>query len=130
MASPATNLTDAAAAIRALEVDFERHATARDAGKLVEAFYSDNATLLPPNAPQVNGRAAIHEFWQAFLAADPTGISLETGDVAASGDLAYGTGKYGFSVGGVRQEGKYLVVYLRQADGSYKAVADMFSPNA
>ena len=97
---------------------------------MTEALYADDATLLPPNAPAVHGKPAIQEFWQAFLAAGVSDVILETGDVRASGDLAYGIGKYGFTAGGARQEGKYLVVYQQQADGSYKAIADMFNANA
>ena len=129
MATTTPGLSDAARAIRALEAEFERHANARDAAALTDAFYTDDARLLPPNAPQVNGKAAIRDFWKAFLAAGPTDVKLETGEVAQSGDLAYGIGQYGFTVAGARQQGKYLVVYRKQADGGYRAVADMFSPN-
>jgi uncharacterized protein (TIGR02246 family) len=129
MASTTTGLSDATRAIRALEAEFQRHANALDAAAMTDAFYSDDARLLPPNAAQVNGKAAIRDFWKAFLAARPTDVTLETGEVAQSGDLAYGIGKYSFTASGARQQGKYLVVYRKQADGGYRAVADMFSPN-
>lgn len=127
-ATPGPN--DAARAIRALEAEFQRLANANDAAAMTEVFYSDDATLLPPNAPQQNGKAAIREFWKAFLAQGVTGVTLETGSVSSSGDLAYGVGKYGFTAGGAKQVGKYVVVYQRQANGSYRAVADAFNSNA
>ena len=127
-ATPAPN--DAARAIRALEAEFQRHANANDAAALTEAFYNDDAQLLPPNAPQVNGKSAIRDFWKAFLAAGVSDVVLDTGNVSSSGDLAYGVGIYGFTAAGTRQSGKYVVVYRRQSNGSYRAVADAFSSNA
>ena len=127
-ATPGPN--DAVRAIRALEAEFQRHANAGDAAALTEAFYTGDASLLPPNAPQANGKAAIRDFWKAFLAAGVSDVVLETGSVTSSGDLAYGTGKYGFTAAGARQSGKYLVVYRRQSNGSYRAVADAFSSNS
>ena len=129
MSTPTTGLSEAARAIRALEAEFQRLANANDAAGIAEAFFADDACLQPPNTPQVNGKAAIREFWKAFLAAGLSNVTLETGDVYASGDLAYNTGKYGYTAGGERHEGKYLVVHRRQADGSYKAVADTFTSN-
>jgi len=130
MSTPTQGISGAAQAVRQLEAEFQRHANANDAAAITEAFYAENAVLQPPNAPQVNGKAAIRDFWKAFLAQGVTDVVLETGNVSSSGDLAYGAGKYGYTAGGARQTGKYLVVYQRQANGSYRAVADAFSSNA
>lgn len=127
-ATPGPN--DAARAVRTLEAEFQRLANANDGAGLAEAFYTEDAQLLPPNAPQVNGKAAIRDFWKAFLAQGVSDVVLETGNVISSGDLAYGVGKYGYTASGVRQNGKYVVVYRRQANGSYRAVADSFNSNA
>jgi ketosteroid isomerase-like protein len=127
-ATPAPN--DAVSAIRALEAEFQRHANANDAAALTEAFYTDDAQLLPPNAPQVNGKPAIRDFWKAFLAVGVSDVVLETGNASSSGDLAYGVGKYGFTAAGARHSGKYVVVYRRQSNGSYRAVADACNSNA
>ena len=127
-ATPGPN--DAARAIRALEAEFQSHANANDAAALTEAFYTNDAVLLPPNAPQQNGKAAIRDFWKAFLANGISDVILETASVYSSGDLAYGVGKYGYTAAGTRQTGKYVVVYQRQSNGSYRAVADAFNSNA
>jgi len=130
MSTAAPGLNDATRAVRALEADFQRHANAGDANALSEGFYTEDAVLLPPNAPQQNGRAAIRDFWKAFLATGISEVVLETGEVTSSGDLAYGVGQYGYAAGGARQTGKYIVVYCRQSNGSYRAVADSFGSNA
>ena len=130
MSTATAGPNDAVRAIRALEAEFQSHANAGDAAALTEAFYADDAQLLPPNTPQVNGKTAIRDFWKAFLAAGVSDVVLETDNVFSSGDLAYGVGKYGYTASGARQVGKYVVVYRRQSNGSYRAIADAFNSNA
>lgn len=124
-------LTDAdIAANRALSQSFVGRMLARDwdgAGKL----YADSATLLPPNAPAVTGRAAI----TAFMAAFPpiTGFTISDETITGAGDLAYVTGRYRLTLGlpgSPVDSGKFLDVRRKQKDGSWLYVADMFSSNA
>ena len=131
MSTAAGTLGDATRAILALDAEFERLANAGKVDALVEAFYAEDARLLPPHAPQVNGKSALREFWQTFIATtNPSNIKLQTEDVSSSGDLAYGVGKYSFTVSGSQQIGKYVVVYRRERDGGYKAIVDSFSPDS
>ena len=129
MSTATPGLNDAVSAIRALEAEFQRNANAGDAAALTEAFYADDAQLLPPNAQQVNGKSAIRDFWKAFLAVGVSEVVLES-NVSSSGDLAYSVGKYGLTASGARQQGKYLAVFRKQSNGSYRAVADAFNSNA
>jgi ketosteroid isomerase-like protein len=130
MSATTYTMQDTAAAIRALEGEFERHAIAGDAAALTESYCAEDCQLLPPNTPVVKGKAAIREFWTGFIAAGCTDVELITGDVSASGELAYSVGSYGYTANGARHAGKYLVVYQRQSDGGYKAIADSFSDNS
>jgi uncharacterized protein (TIGR02246 family) len=130
----ATEQADAHAALRGLDEAFVRDANRKDAAALVAGFYAEDAVLLPPNAPMLTGVDAIREFWQTVLDAGVADVTLETTRVGASGDLAYGIGRYTLTAplaGGGRAEdgGKYLVVFRRQADGTWKAIADMFGSN-
>jgi len=122
------------AAIRAMDADFVRAALARDAATLVEDFYADDATLLPPDHPAVTGKEAIRAYWEAVLASGLQSLTLDTTHVEVSGNLAYGTGRFSTVVeppGAPRAErtGKYLVVYRRIDYARWRAVADMFSGN-
>src|SRR3954447_26551538 len=124
----------AKSAWRSLDEAFVRHATNKDAAALVSAFYAADAQLLPPNAPVIRGAEAIRQFWQGVLDAGGADVTLDTTLVDMSGELAYGIGQYSFTLpsasgGRTRDEGKYLVVYRRQSDGSWKVSADMFSSN-
>jgi uncharacterized protein (TIGR02246 family) len=130
MSTATPGLNDAFSAIRALEAEFQRNANASDAAALTEAFYADDAQLLPPNAQKVYGKTAIRDFWKVFFAVGVSDVVLETGNVYSSGDLAYSVGRYGFTASGARQAGKYLAVFRKQFNGSYRAVADAFNSNA
>ena len=124
----ATGQPDAASAIRALSDAFVRHFNAADADQLVQAFYAEEARLLPPNHPMIAGRSQIREALQGFLAAGLGGLTIETYEleIAGSGDLAYGLGTFSLARP-APDRGKFVEIYRRQADGSWKCVADMFS---
>jgi ketosteroid isomerase-like protein len=52
--------------------------------------------------------------------------------IEVSGDFAYAIGRHQLTIktasgAEIRDEGKYLVVYRRQQDGKWRAVADMFN---
>jgi ketosteroid isomerase-like protein len=130
MSSAASGGTSAAQEIRALEAAFMKLANEKDAAALTELFYAEDAQLLPPGSPLVQGKAAIRAFWTAFMQIAGNDVTLETHTSGAAGDLVYGVGRYGGTMGGVRQTGKYVVVYKRQADGGLKAIADVFNADA
>ena len=128
----AAGQSDAERALRELDQAFVRHANSKDAAGLVEAFYSQDAALLPPDSPVIRGTDQIRSFWQGLLDAGGADVTLETTQIESSGELAYGIGRYTFTMPSPsgersRQSGKYLVVFRRKSDGSWKAIADMFS---
>ena len=122
----------AADAIRRLDAEFMKAASAKDSTALVKAFYAPDAVLLPPNRPIAEGRDNIRVFLQGLMDSGFTGIKLETTTIASAGDLAYGRGRYTLSMwppggGPVQDVGKYIVVFRRQANGAWRAVADIFN---
>lgn len=130
MATSVTGFEESARAIRAMDVEFMHNVKGGDAAMIVNAFYAEDARVLPPNNPIVSGKAAILELWNGLMAAGLSDLKLDTTHIDVSGDLAYGVGNYVITMGGKQDNGKYVVVYRRQRDGSWKAVADMFSSNS
>jgi len=129
-----TAQADLATTIRALDDEFMRHAATKDVNRLVDAFYAENAVVLPPNQPPVVGKAQIRAFVQGMIDGGLTEIQLDSTDVSGSGDLAYSVGKYRLALRPagsdlVEDKGKYVVVYRRQTDGSWRAIADIFNTN-
>ena len=133
MATGATGIREVAAIIRAMDAQFMNNVKARNVDALVNGFYAEDARLLPPNQPPVEGKAAISQLWGAFLPILEE-LTLDTTFVDVSGDLAYGTGTFHMKTTPgapmpAEDRGKYVVIYRRQSDGGWKAVVDMFSSN-
>lgn len=119
--------------IRNLDAQWAKTAATRDLDATV-AYYSDDAVLLPPNEPIVAGKQAIRAAWASLLSPGMVSLSWQatTVDVSKSGDLAYLVGTYSMSVKDAKgktapDRGKIIEVFRKQADGTWKTVADMYS---
>lgn len=129
-AAPA-GLTDAdRAVIDSMASAFTKGAIAADYAGLVKMYYADDAVLLPPNMPAATGHAAIEAVFHTFPPI--TAFTIRTEEAVGVGDLAYVRGRYSmvFSPPGMAampDSGKYLEIWRKQADGSWKSSRDMFS---
>jgi ketosteroid isomerase-like protein len=117
--------------LRSLNEAFSAAVAGNDLDALV-AFHTDDARVLPPAAPAVEGLAQIRAFTLGGLAEGPQTIDFETGQVLEDGRLVVDVGTYVKRVardGGppVEDRGKYVAVYERQGDGALKLAVDMFS---
>ncbi len=124
------------AAIRAIDVEWARAATAGEAEALT-ALYAPDATVLPPMSVLLQGEAA-KKYWADF-AKDFSGTSeLTATAIEGRGDLAVVVGEYRSTPAPKKagakalpaEEGKYLEVLEKQADGSWKIKYDIWNANA
>ena len=120
------------ATIRELDAQWSKTAGTHDLDATV-AFYSDDAVLLPPNAPVATTKPAIRAVW-ADLASPNASISWQVNrvEVAKSGDLAYSTGTYDFATKDpqgklITDKGKFMEVWKKQPNDKWKAVADTYN---
>jgi uncharacterized protein (TIGR02246 family) len=114
-----------------MDEEFVRNALAKDADKLVSAFYAADAQFFATHVPPLSGHVAIAAFFRGLVAGLQK-VSLKTTRVENSGDLAYGTGVYEMTLAGpdgktTEDRGKYVVVYKKQPDGAWRAVANIFN---
>jgi len=139
----ATAVTDTREAdtreIRALENDWLKGATERNADKVL-AYYADDAVLLWPDASTVSGKAAIAAVIKDMLQ-DPNlaysiNLAEESMEIAKSGDLAYTRG-FGTitmtdpkSKKAVAAKGKYVMIFKKQSDGHWKGIIDTYNLDA
>jgi uncharacterized protein (TIGR02246 family) len=126
---------EAEAAIRAATVEWSKASQARDVDKAV-SVYADDALEFNDKGPIAEGKENIRKTWQEDLALPGPGLTFATTkvDVAHSGDMAWEQGTYDFATadktGKVTDvKGKYVVIWKKQFDGSWKVVADIDNTN-
>lgn len=129
---PDTRAADAAA-IRAAVVEWSKAFENKDADKFV-SFYAEGASIFPPGGPKATGKEAIHDVIAGLMSAPGFNGSFaaDTVEVARSGDLAYDSGTYQLTMNDAKgkpitETGKYVDVWQKQADGSWKVIADIFN---
>lgn len=123
-------------ALAALDDQWSKAAASRDTARIA-SFYSEDAVIYPPGSPPVTGRAAAQEVW-GLLVADPAfslSWSATHAEVAACGDLGFTSGPYQATLTGpggakILERGKFLCVWRRQSDGTWKAAHDMWNADA
>jgi uncharacterized protein (TIGR02246 family) len=127
---PDTRAADEAA-IRAAVKEWSAAAEAKDAEKFA-SFFADDAVLMMGGTAPVSGHAAIEQMAEEMMK-DPNfalSFAAESVVVARSGDLAYETGTWSMTMSDAKkkpatEQGSYVVVWQKQADGVWKAVRDV-----
>ena len=120
------------AAIRAVPEAFAQAVLAGDWGT-VAAGYAEDAVLMPPNGPAVEGRAAIRAWWEASSTPNMTQFTLPPTEIDGHGDLAYVRGTYAMTIvpegapEPFQGSGKYVVILQKQSDGSWLVVVDIWN---
>ena len=132
-ADPALGTADATALRAALAAYFDA-ANAGDAARWA-SLYTEDAVMMPPNSPVVEGRGAL-ESWLAILPVKITNAEGTALEVEGAGSVAYIRGTYSMSLQipsvpeSVPQQGKLLQIYARQPDGSWLLARDIWNANA
>jgi len=119
------------AAIRAASAEWSKSAQARDLDKSV-SYYAEDAVDFIDKGALVKGKNSIRLAWKDILAPTAPTLSFATTfvEVARSADLAYEYGTYDLVTEVKKgkpndEKGKYVTVWKKQPDGSWKVVADI-----
>jgi len=125
---------DPAAVRSAIEEANSRFSQAYNQGdtSTLASLYDADAVILPPNAPESRGNEQIAgSFAQEIEQMQPSELRLNTQEVEVAGDFAFEMGAYTARIGALNtvDEGKYLVVWKKQADGSWKLYRDIWNSN-
>jgi len=130
---PEDQSASAAQAVRAADLAWAQAFSRRDVVAYL-AFVDSTASIQQPNAPTVTGTAAIRALVESFYRLpnlkgtwQPTRV-----EGSRSGDLAYSSGTYQLSFTdpsgkAVTERGKYVAIWRKQADGSWKMVLESFN---
>lgn len=99
--------------------------------KTLVSFYDDEAVIAPPRRSFISGRNGLTRFWTtkpgiAVVAHKTTPI-----DIVVVGDIAYDWGYYEGAMGPEGSpepfSGKYLIVWRKDDDGSWRMTVDMWN---
>jgi uncharacterized protein (TIGR02246 family) len=120
--------------IRTMDADWSHAANLGDVETSI-SFYADDGFMLEPNAPIASGKEAFRKSWTA-LVTGPGFVSITFAPkkvtVAQAGDMAWDLGIYQLTTkdktGKTSTEaGKYIEIWQKQVDGSWKASVDIYN---
>jgi uncharacterized protein (TIGR02246 family) len=132
-AAPVSGTPEVAAATKAIEAANARFVAAlkKGDGAAAAANYTDDAIVMMPGEPAWKGRAAILKGLQDFVGMfKVTAAEMRSSQVMVGGDLAVETGTMEWTLqpksgAAIKDKGKYLTVWKKQADGGWKIVRDI-----
>ncbi len=98
-----------------------------------ESVFAEDALVMPPNEPAIQGRKAIQEWGSALTVTDFTESSIV---VAGRSGVAYVRGEYSITFlhgqmdKPVTEDGKFLEVWEEQADARWLLVVDIWNTDS
>jgi ketosteroid isomerase-like protein len=131
MGTALAGIDDNAKVLAKLDDDWSKAAATKDAAKIA-AFYADDALAYPPGEGLAKGRAAAQRVWAAYFVNATFAISWSTDHASIDGNLGYTAGTFEDSYKDpsgklVKETGKYVCVWRKQKDGSWKAIHDIWN---
>jgi uncharacterized protein (TIGR02246 family) len=115
-------------AIHAADTAWLNGLAAKDTTRVMKLYANDALTLLP-GSPLLAGKDETRKSWATQMAASGFAMTFRPIKTVSAGDMAYEVGDYQFNgrtKGGqtMNSKGKYVVVWARQPDGSWKVLVD------
>jgi len=119
-------------ALKDIEIQWNQDYASKDLDKIV-AHYADDAVLMAPGSPVSSGKDAIQTALKQMISDPALALKFEASrvDVAKSGDVAFTQGSYTMDATDpqskqvIHDHGSYVTTYRKQANGAWKAVADI-----
>jgi uncharacterized protein (TIGR02246 family) len=118
-------------AVREADAAWSKAAAAKDVEAYL-SFFAEDALVLPPNAPMLTGKESMRKGLSEEMANPGFALSWQASKAEASrgGDLAYSIGTYQVTMKDakgkpVTDRGKYMTVWKKQPDGTWKGLVDM-----
>ena len=136
-AKPATNpRATAESAIRAADAAWVKTAESAQLDGFL-SFYSDDAVALPDNGPLTTGKEPLRKLLAGFFTLPGFSLTWKaaTVEAARSGEMGYSRGAYVLTMNDANgnpmtQHGKFVEVWKKQSDGSWKCAVDIFNDDA
>jgi uncharacterized protein (TIGR02246 family) len=118
------------AAVGQVRSDWQAAFNAGDSAKLASLYTADARSMSDQEPTHIGGAAAASANMAMRAMVTTASIALAPEQTEVVGDMAYDQGTFKVSMtpktgAAMTQEGRYLVVLRRQADSTWKLVADM-----
>ena len=84
-----------------------------------------DAVFMPPNCEALDTRAKVRAFVDNFPRI--TAFNATILEIDGRDDMAFVRGRYEITAGGVTDRGKYIELWRRQSDGSWKIFRDIWN---
>jgi ketosteroid isomerase-like protein len=122
-------------AVKDVEIAWAKDAALKDPARFASYYSAVDAVALFPNSSPVTGRDDIQGAMATMMADPNFALSFQgtQADASRGGDMVYTVGTFSLTKSDpknkkpVTDQGKYMTVYKKQADGTWKAVADMIN---
>ncbi len=123
--------------IEAVNALLAEHVAAVNSGDVSAnlAGFTEDIIYLPPDLPPVRGKPALESFVRSFFDSFDAEIKMAPEETVVAGDWVF---QWGTITGAFRPleggdgtslEGKYMYLYQRQPDGSWKIARDIYNSN-
>jgi uncharacterized protein (TIGR02246 family) len=130
--APETREADASALREGEVAAFVKDWGGKDAGRIA-AHFTDDGRVMVPNAPTMIGKDAIARSMKAPLADPNWSLAMQPAEVEVSsgGDLGYTRGTYVLTATDPAsrkvaiEKGRFVAIFRKEADGSWKAVQEI-----
>lgn len=127
LVSHAQEPLDVSEEIRAANESLMKAIKAQDVKTLV-SLYTEDARVLPPNSPPLEGKESITTMWEVMFESSPMNMQLKTLSAEAFGTTAVEEGVYEVLLpdGQAVDKGKYIVIW-KKVDGKWLLHQDIFN---
>ena len=96
---------------------------------LAVSIYTDTACVIAPSAENACGREELKAFWTDVVNSGVKGITIDTGEVASSGDLAYAVGTLVVTDSNDLQHASRYTLVFKKVAGEWKLHIDTWTPS-
>ena len=101
-------------------------ANSKDAAGIT-ALYTDEAMVMPSNAPTAKGRTAVQGVWKGLIDQGAHDVKLTKVGGAMAADWGYEVGTYSAMFGTSQDKGKYMLSLKKGKDGKWLIHEDIFN---
>ena len=113
------------------------HVDAVNTGNVIAnlAGFTEDVVYLPPDQPPVRGKSALEQFIQPFYDSFEAEIKMIPEETVVSGDWAFQWGTISGTIKALSGSEsssahlKYMYVYQRQPDGTWRIARDIYNNN-